>query len=595
MKGEKMNTFDERIQQLQSWMRRDGLKAYLIPATDPHLSEEACSRYTYPRFYFCSFKGNDGTLLVTLDGYYLYTDGRYWTEAEMELKDTNCQLVKAGKAGVKSIQEFVKENNLYPLGLDASLFSLSDIKSFYIDEKHQIISLSYTERIPNVPSLPKDKIWKLDPTLLSTTRKERVATLLENVRKNNGQEIILTNLDDISYILGYRGNDIECTPVFYSYLYVESDGLLHLFIDKKKLPSNFFEPDIVIQPYDEIYDYLSTREKKVVVDFRTANARIIKHVKHPVNVPSIALRMKSVKGKVEIENTKKVHELDGICVLRLMKYIEEHKDDPDMDEYKASQYIDNVRLANRKCFEPSFTTIAALDSNASMMHYAPTKDVHSPFKKDSELLLVDSGGQYFGGTTDITRTFLLQKKPNPEIVRHYTLTRKSQISLSTTIFEKGCSGHSIDITAREVMWKEGLDYKCGTGHGVSYIGPVHEGPIGFRYYNRPGVIDDGILEPGHIITIEPGVYLDGKYGIRLENELLVKEAFENEQGIFYKFETITYCPYDRKGINVDMLTDSELKWLNDYLKMVEEKLSPYLQEDKPLLKYLKKQCEPFKR
>lgn len=590
-----MNTFDERIHQLQDWMRRDGLKAYLIPATDPHLSEEACSRYTYPRFYFCSFKGNDGTLLVTLDGNYLYTDGRYWTEAEMELKDTSCQLVRAGKAGVKTMQEFIKENNLYPLGLDASLFSLDDIRSFYIDENHPIHSISYLDRIPNLPKLPQEKIWKLDPNLLSTTLAERVKEILRQVKEHNGQEIVLSNLDDISYILGYRGNDIPCTPVFYSYLYIEADGLLHLFIDRSKLGKDFFEPNIVIQPYEEIYEYLATRERKIVVDYKTANARIIRSIKHPVNVPSIALRMKAVKGKVEIENTKKVHEIDGIAVLRLMKYIEDHRDDPDMDEFKASEYIDKVRLSNSKCFEPSFTTIAALDSNAAMMHYAPTKEVKSAFKPDSQLLLVDSGGQYFGGTTDITRTFLLQKKPDPAIVRHYTLTLKSQIALSRTIFEKGCSGHSIDLSAREIMWKEGLDYKCGTGHGVSYIGPVHEGPIGFRYYTRPGVIDDGILTPGHIITIEPGVYLDGKYGIRLENELLVTEAFENDQGIFYKFETITYCPYDRKGIDVTMLTEPELKWLNSYLAMVEEKLAPHLQDDKELLRYLKKLCRPFVR
>ncbi len=589
-----MNEFDQRIAELQSWMRRDGLKAYLIPATDPHLSEEACSRYTYPRYYFCSFKGNDGTLLVTLDDNYLYTDGRYWTEAEMELSGTTCKLMRAGKPGVKSIQEFVKENDLYPLGLDASLYSMDDLNSFYIDNDHKIISISYMDRIPNLPSLPKDKIFKLDQSLLSTTLDQRIEALLNEAKKHNGKELLITNLDDIAYVLGYRGNDIECTPVFYSYLYIEGDGLCHLFIDKNKLPEKFYEPKVVLHPYSQIYEYLDTRTRKVVVDFKTANAKLLKHIKNPVNVPSIALRMKAIKGPVEIENTKKIHEIDGVAVLRLQKYIEDNKD-KDLDEYKASEYINSVRLANSKCFEPSFTTIAALDSNAAMMHYAPTKDNYAKFNSNSQLLLVDSGGQYYGGTTDITRTFLLQDKPSAEIIHDYTLTLKSQIALSKTIFEKGCSGHSIDITAREVMWKEGLDYKCGTGHGVSYIGPVHEGPIGFRYTSRAGVIDDDKLVPGHIITIEPGVYKDHKHGIRLENELLVVNAFENEQGIFYKFETITYCPYDRKGIDVTMLDNEELKWLNDYLKLVEEKLTPYLQDDKALLKYLRKQCAPFKR
>lgn len=589
-----MNEFDERIKKLQSWMRKDGLKAYLIPATDPHLSEEACPRFTYPRFYFCSFKGNDGTLLVTEDSYYLYTDGRYWVEAEEELENTGCTLVRAGKAGVPSIQEFVRENNLYPLGLDASLFSMKDLSSFYIDSKHPIVSISYASRIPDTPSLPKEKIWKLDPSLLSTTMEERVNALLEQAKRHNGQELLFTNLDDISYILGYRGNDIACTPVFYSYLFIENDGLLHLFIDRDKLPQDFFEPKIVIHPYDSIYDYLSKRTRRIVVDLKTCNARLVKHIKNPVNVPSLALRMKAVKKEVEIRNTKEVHEIDGIAVLRLQKYIEDNIDN-DLDEYKLARYIDKVRMTDERCFEPSFETIAAVDSNAAMMHYAPSQESASKVTSANQLLLVDSGGQYYGGTTDITRTFLLNPKPSEEVRHDYTLTLKSQIALSRTVFEKGCSGHSIDITAREVMWKEGLDYKCGTGHGVSYIGPVHEGPIGFRYYNRPGVIDDGILEPGHIITIEPGVYKDHKHGIRLENELLVVPAFENEQGIFYRFETITYCPYDRKGIDLSMMSDSEIEWLNDYLRMVEEKLSKHLANDKPLLKYLKQQCAPFKR
>lgn len=589
-----MNEFDERIKKLQSWMRKDGLKAYLIPATDPNLSEEACPKFTYPRFYFCSFKGNDGTLLVTEDNYYLYTDGRYWVEAEEELENTGCTLVRAGKAGVPSMQEFIKENNLYPLGLDASLFSMKDLNSFYIDSKHPIVSVSYASRIPNTPSLPKEKIWKLDPSLLSTTMEERVSALLEQAKKHNGQELLFTNLDDISYILGYRGNDIACTPVFYSYLFIENDGLLHLFIDRDKLPQDFFEPKIVIHPYDSIYDYLSSRKRRIVVDMKTCNARLVKHISYPVNVPSLALRMKAVKKEVEIRNTKEVHEIDGIAVLRLQKYIEDNIDN-DLDEFKLARYIDKVRLTNERCFEPSFETIAAVDSNAAMMHYAPSEQTAAKVSSKNQLLLVDSGGQYYGGTTDITRTFILNRNPSEEVRHDYTLTLKSQIALSRTIFEKGCSGHSIDITAREVMWKEGLDYKCGTGHGVSYIGPVHEGPIGFRYYTRPGVIDDGILEPGHIITIEPGVYKDHKHGIRLENELLVVPAFENEQGIFYRFETITYCPYDRKGIDLGMLSDSEIEWLNAYLKMVEDKLSAHLADDKPLLKYLKKQCAPFKR
>jgi Xaa-Pro aminopeptidase len=277
-----------------------------------------------------------------------------------------------------------------------------------------------------------------------------------------------------------------------------------------------------------------------------------------------------------------------------MKYIRDNAE-AGLDEKKVADFIDRTRKEAKDCFDISFTTIAAVDSNAAMMHYAPTGDQNSPISKANQLVLVDSGGQYFGGTTDITRTFIVADEPRADVIHDYTLTLKSQIAMSKAIFIKGCSGHSLDFAAREVMWREGLDYKCGTGHGVSYMGPVHEGPIGFRYYHRPGVIDDALLTPGHVITIEPGVYKDGVYGIRLENELLVVPAFQNEQGTFYKFETITYCPYDRKAIDVTMLNDEELQWLNDYLAVVYQTLSPLCENQLDLHDYLLELCQPFTR
>ncbi|MFA6830354.1 MAG: M24 family metallopeptidase, partial [Bacilli bacterium] len=545
-------------------------------------------------FYFCAFQGNDGTLLVTQESNYLYTDGRYWTEAEDELKGTNCQLVKAGKPGVPTIQEFIKANNLYPLGLDASLFSLRELQSFYFDYTSQIKSINYSSMIDSLPELPQFKIWKVNDSLLSSTRQERVASILKYALDNNASSVLLTALDDISYVLGYRGNDIPYTPVFYSYLFIESTGFIHLFIDTNKIGNEFHEDKVIIHAYDSLISFLDKRSERILVDLKKSNAMVAKHVHNPVNAISPAYIQKAVKGQIEIANTKRVHEIDGVAVLRLQKFIDENID-KGLDEEMCAEYINALRLANSECYDLSFETIAAADSNAAMMHYAPSKEKHSPLTRENQLLLVDSGGQYYGGTTDITRTFLVNRNPDPEVVHDYTLTLKSQIALSRTIFEKGCSGHSIDITAREVMWKEGLDYKCGTGHGVSYMGPVHEGPIGFRYYTRPGVTDDGILEPGHIITIEPGVYKDHKHGIRLENELLVVPAFENNQGIFYKFETITYCPYDRKGIDLSMLDDEEIKWLNDYLVLTYEKLSPLVKDDEGLHEYLVSLTKPFSR
>lgn len=590
-----MNIFDKRVAGLQERMRKDGIKAYIIPATDPHMSEEAASRFTAERFFFCSFKGSDGTLLVTQDAYYLYTDGRYWTEAEGELKGTSCILVYAGKAGVPSMSSFIKENGLYPLGIDASMFSFGDLKGFYLDNGHKIVQVSYRDMVENLPSLPKGKIWKVDQNLLSTTMEERVNQAMNAVHSFGAKAFVVSTLDDIAYLLGYRGSDIPCTPVFYSYLYIDEERKLHLFIDRDKLPQDF-EKDIDVQDYDSFYDFLKEHQETVtMVDRNTTNARICSLLKHKVFHGNPVISQKAVKGPVEIKNTKDIQAIDGIAVLKLMKHIDDAIDSGTLTEYNLAMYLDNTRREQERCFNLSFETIAACDSNAAMMHYAPTKDSFAKVTRDNQLLLVDSGGQYYGGTTDTTRTFILSKNVSKEVKQDYTKTLKSQISLSTAIFEKGCSGHEIDIMAREIMWKEGLDYKCGTGHGVGYMSCVHEGPIGFRYYHREGVFDDAQLQPGHIITIEPGVYKAHKHGIRLENNLLVVPAFETEDGIFYKFETITYAPYDERGIDVEMLSDEELSWLNGYNSLVFEKLSPLIKGDDDLLSYLKKVTRPLSR
>lgn len=577
-----MNIFDKRIIALQEQMEKDGIKAYIIRPTDCHMSEESAPHFTNTRFYFCPFKGQDGDLLVTLDNYYIYADGRYWVQAEKDLKGSCCTLVYVGKADTKSMAEFIKEENLYPLGLDASTFSYSELKAFYKDKDSKIKHIRYIPGDENLPPLPKGKIWEVANSYLTETREERVKKILDEVNKVQASSIVVSTLDDISYILGYRGNDISCTPIFYSYLFIEGSGKIHLFIDKDKLEEDF-PKDIEIHPYEDFYSFLNTRDEKISVDPDRNNALIVSKIKHPVFQASPAVIFKAIKGKVEIENTKEIQAIDGLSVLKLMKYVDDNIDKGELTELSCARYIDSCRRENSRCFDLSFNTIAAVDSNAAMMHYGPTEDDFSPVTRDNQILLVDSGGQYFGGTTDTTRTFILSKKVSKDIKRDYTLTLKSQIALTTSIFEKGCSGKSLDIKAREIMWKNGTDYKCGTGHGVGYISCVHEGPISFRY-NR----DSYSLLPGHIITVEPGVYKANRYGIRLENDLLVTEGFTNDDGIYYKFETITYVPYDLRGIDKSLLTKEEISWFNFYNELVREKLLPLIKGDKKLVRYLKK-------
>lgn len=588
-----MSIFDVRIAKLQDWMKANGIRSYVIPCTDPHMSEECCDYYCAERFYFCPFHGA-GQLLVTLDHYYIYTDGRFWTEAEEVLKGTECILVYAGKAGVLSIQDFIKENDLYPLGLDSSLFSLGELRSFYRDDSRKIYHLSYRKHIDSLPEMPDGKIFRLDDSLLTLSRKERVHNALNEAKKMSAKALVVTMLDDVAYLLGYRGSDIPCTPVFYSYAYIDEEENLHLFIDEKKLPEGFQEDGVIVHPYDQFIPFLvKHRDVPTSIDPVLTNSYICSKLTRPVYQASPVYNQKAIKGEAEIANTKKIQAIDGIAVLKLMKYIDDHIEEGNLDEYSLACYLDEERRKHPLCFDLSFPTIAAVDGNASMMHYAPNKDVHSPLTKDNSLVLVDSGGQYYGGTTDTTRTFLTSEHVPEEVKTAYTLTLQSQIALSTVIFEKGCSGVALDILAREVMWKRGLDYKCGTGHGVGYISCVHEGPVSFRYHNRPGTSDGQVLTPGNIITIEPGVYKARKYGIRLENDALVVPAFETEDGIFYKLEMVTYCPYDRRGIRLDMLSEEEIQWVDDYHKKVYELLAP-LCDSQELREYLKAQCAPLR-
>lgn len=593
-----MNQFDARIGRLQKAMKKDGFKAYVIPATDPHLSEMYAPRFGAERFYFCPFKGEDGTVLVTQNSSYLFTDGRYWVEAEAALRDTKTVLMRAGKIGVPSLIEFVKEKNLYPLGLDMSLLSTNDLAKYGADKSHSIRHVSYASLVDDMPPYPMAPIFKMDSKLFTKTRKERIAGIVAAMTDVGAKACLIAELDDIAYVLGYRGNDVPFTPVFYSYLYVKADGTLDLFVDSKKLPKGFAEKDIRVHSYDAILPFLDAKKDlPTSVDPNRTNALLSNHCKGRIFQTSPAYVQKSVKGPVELDNIRRIHVTDGLAVLKLMKYVDETIDKGDLNEEIYAKYIDNVRLTNPNCFELSFGTIAAVDSNAAMMHYGPSETIYSPVSRKNQVLLVDSGGQYYGGTTDITRTFILSKEPNKNIIHDYTLTLKSQIALSTQIIEQGSSGHTVDIAAREVMWKEGLDYKCGTGHGVGYMSAVHEGPVGFRYYDSPDRDDKAVLVPGHLITIEPGVYKDYQYGIRLENELVIVPAYETDNGVFYRFETVTYCPYDARGIDVTMLSDAELNWYNAYAAKVCEKLSPLAEKDSDgdLLAYLKKVTTPLRR
>ena len=580
----------ENLKKLQDYIAKNNLKGYLIFTSDPHDSEYVASYFLDVRKYFCPFSGSAAEVLITKDEAYLFTDGRYWIQAEKEIKDSGYTLIKKGDKNVPSLLEFIKMNNISPLGVNLFDIKMSEYQKFLFS-KIEIKDLDISFLVENLTPLSKEKVFKLNKELTTLTYKEKIEEIYKKIEEKGATANLVTTLDDIAFILNLRGNDIPNNPVFYSYLYLSKEIGNHLFINKDKV--DFAIEGITLHPYEEVIEFIKKHDNiPTLLDKNRVNAKIYSLFKNVINSSNPSYLMKAVKGEKEIENTKKVQAIDGVALLKFQKYLEENIDN-NLSEYDYSEKLKEYRLSSSLCFELSFETIAAVGSNAAEMHYAPTKEKHSIVNKDNIELLVDSGGQYFGGTTDTTRTFLIGR-PTEEFIHDYTLTLKALINLSKTIFLEGSTGQTIDIRSREYMWQEGMDYKCGTGHGVGYILNVHEGPNGFRYKRVKDRDDGSEIIPGMITTIEPGVYKKDKYGIRIENNLLCIKAFETSDGNFFKFETITYVPIETRCLDLSIMEKSEIERLNNYHQLVYEKLSPLIKNDECLLSFLKEKTKVIK-
>lgn len=579
----------ENLELLQRQLKEDGLSAYLILTGDSHASEYAAAYFLAERKYFCPFTGSAGQVLVTQDKAYLFTDGRYFIQAEKQLEGSGIELMRIGQKGVPPLADFIKQENLYPLGVNCSMISANFYKKL-LKKGEGVVDKDYSTFVENRPQLPLDKLWKLEKNLYTLDHEKKIDNILKEVEKSGAEANLVTTLDDIAWILNVRGNDIPCNPVFYSYLYLSKKYGNHLFVDLKKI--DFEISGVTLHPYEEIVDFIKEhKDVETLVDENKVSARLIKNLSRPVAGRNPSYLMKSIKGKVEIENTKKVHVLDGLAMLKFIAFIDENINN-NLTEFDYAEELEKYRRENSLCYDLSFGTISACGPNAAQMHYAPTKTVNTVVTPDQMELLVDSGGQYYGGTTDTTRTFALGKLTD-EYIKDYTLTLKSVIALSTSVFMDGSSGVTLDYQARKFMWNEGMDYKCGTGHGVGYMLNVHEGPNGFRYRIVPERDDSDKIVPGMITTVEPGVYKEGKYGIRIENNLVCVPAYETDMGTFYKHETITCVPIDTKALDLSIMTDEEIDWLNDYHQFVYDKLAPLC--DERLLKVLKEKTKKISR
>lgn len=572
----------------QELLISSNIDLYLIPTSDYHNSEYIGS-YFKTREYLTSFTGSAGTLLVSQKNAYLFVDGRYFVQVEKEVNKEEITIMKIGEIGVPSLLDFIcdylKDNQT--LAFDGKVVSYKLIKS--IKERLPKINIKSNKDLldeiwENRPSLPCEQLFKIDK-FVGVSTSEKIKIIRDKMKENNCNIHLITSLDDIAYILNLRGNDIKNNPVFLSYLLLTDDKVI-LYIDSQKISNDIKEylnsNDIIIKDYFEIYeDVKQINDSTILLDSNVVNYELCNLLKNNIIIDKInpSTLMKCIKNETEINNLKLAHIYDGLAMLDTMIFVKNIKNEEHVyDEFEIGQIVDNNRKKQPYFIENSFNPIVAFNENAAMAHYSAKKD-NCKKVNNNGLLLIDSGGQYYLGTTDITRTFVIGKATST-MKKHFTLALKSMFDLANAKFIKGTSGTTLDAIARSPLWKENLNYNHGTGHGVGYCLNVHEGPNNFRY-NSP--LNPIILE-GMVTSDEPGVYIENSHGIRHENLLLSMKDTENEFGNFLKFETLTLCPFDIEGLDLNLLSKDDIKNINEYHQMVYDKLSPYCSENQ--LKYL---------
>lgn len=576
----------KRITALRAIMKREGIDYYYIPTADFHESEYVVE-YFKARKFITGFTGSAGVAVIGQEEAWLWTDGRYFIQAANQIEGSGFGLMKMGQEGVPTVMQYLGEKlqEGQCIGFDARVVNTNDAKEFakIAAKKHgslktdnDLLDEVWTDR----PALVHQPADVLKDEFNGEATASKLARVREQMEKEEAQYHIISTLDDIAWILNVRGNDIPHVPVVLSFLVIGKEDAMW-FVEENALSDAVKEMaaecGITIRPYEDVYAYAATipENSTVLLDKRKVNYRITNALSETVHIVSKAnpsQLMKSIKNEIELENTRKAHLLDGIAVTKFMYWLKKNVGKIPMDEVSVSDYLQSLREQMEGYRDISFDTIAGYNANAAMMHYKAEPDTAAKLEPQG-MLLVDSGGHYDTGTTDITRTFVLG--PISDIQKkHFTMVVKSNLNLANVKFLYGCNGISLDVICREPIWKENLDYQCGTGHGVGYLLNVHEGPNSFRWQYRPGF--DNPFEAGMITTDEPGIYLQGQYGIRTENELICVKGEKNQYGQFMGFENITYVPIDLDGIDKQYLNAEDVKQLNDYHKMVYEKISPYM-------------------
>ena len=567
-------------------MKQKGIDIYYIPTSDDHNSEYTADKYMVRKF-MSGFTGSAGTLIVTEDQAHLWTDGRYFVQAENQLKDSCITLEKMGQEGVPTVMEFIDRhvNDKSVIGFDGNVV-MSDFANQLKEKfKDRHIKLVYDtdlcdDLFTTRPELPSDNYWLLAERYTGESAASKVNKIRLAMRDKKVDVALLTQLEDVAYTTNLRGNEVSDTPVFYAYMLVTLDKAT-LYCDINKVSVSVLpylnENGISIASQDNLVKDLASFKKLTIwADLSTTNVNLYESIRKDcsiVNESSAVVMMRAIKNPIETKNLRKAHILDGVAVTKFMYWLKQNVGKMDLDEYSAQEKLLEFRKEGSGFIEPSFTTICAYGANAAMMHYSAPQVGSTPIEK-KDFLLVDSGGQYVYGTTDVTRTFVMGKT-DKEHKKWYTIALRSYLELMNVKFLYGCSGLSLDCVARNPMWQYDMDYQCGTGHGVGYCLGVHEGPQGFRWRISPLRKEDAILEEGMVLTDEPGVYLPGVMGIRHENQVIVAKGKKNEYGQFMHLENLTMVPIDLDGVDTKYLTEDDINILNNYHALVYRNLNRY--------------------
>lgn len=593
---------NDKIALLREEMKQHGMSAYIIPSSDAHMSEYVATHWQ-GRAYLSGFTGSAGTLVVTLTESGLWTDGRYFIQAEQELKGSEIKLFRIAQPNVPTINEYLVrvlnegetvgfDGKCLSVGLVKELIQSLQVKNVKVVGEYDLLDKIWNDR----PAIPATEVFVHETQYTGYSCAEKLEMVRKEMKKVGSNGYVLTALGSIAWLFNVRGDDILFNPLVVSYAFV-TETEAYLFVDHERLSpaviSYLIENGVTLKDYQEIEVILSdsTLSGAILCPMDTMNYYLYNLLGKQGTISIIEGHdlvndLKAIKNDTEIKNTRQAQIKDSVALVGAVCEVYDKLNSAEgITEYEVREILEIYRRRQPLNYGSSFGAIVAYGANAAMMHYNPTKENCSKLEKKG-LLLIDSGGQYLDGTTDITRTFVLGPLTDEERL-HYTLVLKGHINLSRAVFQKGCTGGNLDILARQPIWEYGFDYRCGTGHGVSYFGGVHEGPQGFRLTQTVP------LKPGMMTTNEPGIYEEGRHGIRIENTLLVIERNETEYGQFYEFETISYFPIDTKAIVVELMTDAELEWLNNYHQQVFELLAPHLEGQQ--LKWLEEQVKPLSK